>query len=191
VRLRIRHSPRPLWADEIWTTRAQRAAGMRGCAGLRPHPSRRAQERAPQDEGLPIPHGEERGGAARLEPRGPDASGCLKTESERRSHCSGGFTVIPGRAQQSPLHLSRLRGRSSRAIARDGWGLAATLVSYRSSSRPPPQPSPASGRGSSPALRQELRRTHFAFPARLSRNTPCSPNMFQNHHGAMSRNGRP
>ena len=29
------------------------------------------------------------------------------------------------------------------------------------------------------------------FPARLSRNTPCSPNMFQNHHGALSRSGRP
>ena len=30
-----------------------------------------------------------------------------------------------------------------------------------------------------------------AFPARLSRNTPCSPNMFQNHQGAFSRSGRP
>lgn len=25
---------------------------------------------------------------------------------------------------------------------------------------------------------------------RLSRNTPCSPNMFQNHHGALRRSGR-
>jgi hypothetical protein len=32
---------------------------------------------------------------------------------------------------------------------------------------------------------------YFAFPARLSRNTPCSPNMFQNHQGALSRSGRP
>ena len=28
-------------------------------------------------------------------------------------------------------------------------------------------------------------------PRRLSRNTACSPNRFQNHHGALSRNGRP
>jgi hypothetical protein len=34
-----------------------------------------------------------------------------------------------------------------------------------------------------------------ALPAgqslRLSRNTPCSPNKFQNHHGALSRSGVP
>jgi hypothetical protein len=34
-------------------------------------------------------------------------------------------------------------------------------------------------------------KAYFAFPARLSRNTPCSPNMFQNHQGALSRSGRP
>src|SRR4030081_2759764 len=28
-------------------------------------------------------------------------------------------------------------------------------------------------------------------PLRVSRNTPCSPNKFQNHHGALSRNGAP
>ena len=33
--------------------------------------------------------------------------------------------------------------------------------------------------------------SYFAFSARLSKNTPCSPNMFQNHQGALSRNGRP
>jgi hypothetical protein len=33
--------------------------------------------------------------------------------------------------------------------------------------------------------------SYFAFPARLSKNTPCSPNMFQNHHGRFSRKGRP
>ena len=30
----------------------------------------------------------------------------------------------------------------------------------------------------------------FHFP-RLSKNTPCSPNIFQNHQGMLSRNGRP
>ena len=36
------------------------------------------------------------------------------------------------------------------------------------------------------------RSAYFASsPARLSRNTPCSPNMFQNHHGTFSRSGRP
>ena len=34
------------------------------------------------------------------------------------------------------------------------------------------------------------RATYF-FPARLSKNTPCSPNMFQNHQGKFTRNGRP
>ena len=32
---------------------------------------------------------------------------------------------------------------------------------------------------------------YFAFSARLSRNTPCSPNMFQNHQGKFTRSGRP
>jgi hypothetical protein len=32
---------------------------------------------------------------------------------------------------------------------------------------------------------------YFVFSARLSKNTPCSPNMFQNHQGALSRSGRP
>ena len=32
---------------------------------------------------------------------------------------------------------------------------------------------------------------YFAFSARLSRNTPCSPNMFQNHQGRFTRSGRP
>ena len=32
---------------------------------------------------------------------------------------------------------------------------------------------------------------YFPFSARLSKNTPCSPNMFQNHHGKLSRSGRP
>src|SRR6266403_1092535 len=32
---------------------------------------------------------------------------------------------------------------------------------------------------------------YFAFPARLSKNTPCSPNMFQNHQGRLTRSGRP
>ncbi len=31
---------------------------------------------------------------------------------------------------------------------------------------------------------------YFAFP-RLSKNTPCSPNMFQNHQGRLSLRGRP
>ena len=31
--------------------------------------------------------------------------------------------------------------------------------------------------------------TYF-FPARLSRNTPCSPNIFQNHQGMLKRSGR-
>src|SRR5258706_575501 len=43
------------------------------------HPSRRAQGRAPQDEVLD-PHGEERGNAARLEPRG---QGCLELISAK------------------------------------------------------------------------------------------------------------
>ncbi len=29
------------------------------------------------------------------------------------------------------------------------------------------------------------------FPARLNKNTPCSPNMFQNHQGRFARTGRP
>jgi hypothetical protein len=33
--------------------------------------------------------------------------------------------------------------------------------------------------------------TYLLFPARLSRNTPCSPNMFQNHQGMLTRKGRP
>ena len=32
---------------------------------------------------------------------------------------------------------------------------------------------------------------NYFLPARLSRNTPCSPNMFQNHQGRFSRSGRP
>ena len=32
---------------------------------------------------------------------------------------------------------------------------------------------------------------YFPFSARLSKNTPCSPNMFQTHHGRFSRSGRP
>jgi hypothetical protein len=32
---------------------------------------------------------------------------------------------------------------------------------------------------------------YLFFPARLSKNTPCSPNMFQNHQGRLSRSGRP
>jgi hypothetical protein len=32
---------------------------------------------------------------------------------------------------------------------------------------------------------------YLLFSARLSRNTPCSPNMFQNHHGRFTRSGRP
>ena len=35
------------------------------------------------------------------------------------------------------------------------------------------------------------RMRYFPFPPRLSRNTPCSPNMFQNHQGRFSRSGRP
>ncbi|SIN85887.1 hypothetical protein SAMN05443247_00256 [Bradyrhizobium erythrophlei] len=31
---------------------------------------------------------------------------------------------------------------------------------------------------------------YFALP-RLSKNTPCSPNMFQNHQGRLSLKGRP
>src|SRR6188472_2461851 len=34
------------------------------------------------------------------------------------------------------------------------------------------------------------RRREF-FPRRLSRNSPCSPNRFQNHHGALKRSGVP
>jgi hypothetical protein len=33
--------------------------------------------------------------------------------------------------------------------------------------------------------------SYLTFPARLSRNTPCSPNMFQNHQGKFTRSGRP
>ena len=32
---------------------------------------------------------------------------------------------------------------------------------------------------------------YFPFPPRLSRNTPCSPNMFQTHQGRLSGSGRP
>jgi hypothetical protein len=32
---------------------------------------------------------------------------------------------------------------------------------------------------------------YLTLPARLSRKTPCSPNMFQNHQGALNRSGRP
>jgi hypothetical protein len=33
--------------------------------------------------------------------------------------------------------------------------------------------------------------TYFPFSPRLNKNTPCSPNMFQNHHGKFTRKGRP
>jgi len=45
--------------------------------------------------------------------------------------------------------------------------------------------------GTRPGMTNGKAGTYFPFPARLKRNTPCSPNMFQNHHGALSRNGRP
>ena len=32
---------------------------------------------------------------------------------------------------------------------------------------------------------------YFPAPPRLSRNTPCSPNMFQTHQGRVSGTGRP
>ena len=51
----------------------------------------------------------------------------------------------------------------------------------------PTPPSPAkSGRGSAPIVR-----LYRVFSARLSKNTPCSPNMFQNHQGRLTRSGRP
>jgi hypothetical protein len=33
--------------------------------------------------------------------------------------------------------------------------------------------------------------SYRTFSARLNKNTPCSPNMFQNHHGRFVRTGRP
>jgi hypothetical protein len=50
--------------------------------------------------------------------------------------------------------------------------------------------SPACGGGAVCPL-QLLRTTYLAFSARLSKKTPCSPNMFQNHQGRFTRSGRP
>ena len=47
------------------------------------HPSRRAQTRAPQDEVLD-PHGEERGNAARLAPRGQGRHILLNSKTQNR-----------------------------------------------------------------------------------------------------------
>ncbi len=45
--------------------------------------------------------------------------------------------------------------------------------------------------GSSPGMTMWRQLRYLPSPPRLSKNTPCSPNMFQNHQGALSRNGRP
>jgi hypothetical protein len=39
--------------------------------------------------------------------------------------------------------------------------------------------------------RPEITPSYLLFSARLNRNTPCSPNMFQNHQGMLTRSGRP
>ncbi|MFK4519529.1 hypothetical protein ABIF20_006894 [Bradyrhizobium japonicum] len=51
---------------------------------------------------------------------------------------------------------------------------------------------PADCSGWAPAGFTALAATGSYFPCpRVSRNTPCSPNMFHTHHGNRSRNGRP
>ena len=45
--------------------------------------------------------------------------------------------------------------------------------------------------GTRPGMTMWRQLDYRPFSARLSRNTPCSPNMFQNHQGALSRSGRP
>lgn len=57
---------------------------------------------------------------------------------------------------------------------------------------------PSLGRNPSPARKMLAtspygrgEENYFESPPRLSRNTPCSPNMFQNHQGKFRRSGRP
>ena len=72
-----------------------------------------------------------------------------------------GVIVIPGRAKREPGIHS-----STQLAAR--WIPGSSLRSPRND-----------GGG------------YFESPPLLSKNTPCSPNMFQNHQGRFSRKGRP
>src|SRR6266700_5563996 len=64
---------------------------------------------------------------------------------------------------------------------------AALRRACRPSARSPRAgPSPqatASARGETELAARSASKATDAFPARLSRNTPCSPNVVQNHHG--------
>ena len=79
-------------------------------------------------------------------------------------------------------------------LAGEGWGGGASTNTCANGENSPTRralmsaaTSPASGRGE---VAYAVKR-YFAFSARLSKNTPCSPNMFQNHQGMVTRSGRP
>ena len=57
------------------------------------------------------------------------------------------------------VHLSRLRGRSTRSSERGGWGKSLHSTSL-SAEAPPPQPSPASGRGSAAVQAEPVKPLH-------------------------------
>jgi hypothetical protein len=92
--------------------------------------------------------------------------------ADARSEVGEGLTACPGRsAARSSCEAVRCRaGAVTSAGVWYGPGSAERHEECRTAS------------GTQPYL---------LFPARLSKNTPCSPNMFQNHHGALSRSGRP
>src|SRR5207248_10546965 len=79
-----RRRPEPLAVGFLPYPRRQRRRRRRGLEGFAVrclHPSRRGQAAAPQDEVL-NPHGEERGNAARLEPRGHRPSRLDSTQAD-------------------------------------------------------------------------------------------------------------
>jgi hypothetical protein len=97
------------------------------------------------------------------------ALGCLTIKSEQAA-CQ---------RQALQMHVSRTR---------------CSVLHAAPQSRDPHEPDTLGPRLGSAAFHAALRPGHESyrpFSARLSRNTPCSPNMFQNHQGAVSRSGRP
>jgi hypothetical protein len=78
------------------------------------HPSRRAQERAPQDEVLD-PHGEERGNVARLEPRGHG----IRPDDSTQAECAlGGDDVLSEHARASAPADSKFQTARTHGVLR-------------------------------------------------------------------------
>jgi hypothetical protein len=87
------------------------------------------------------------------------------------------------------LGLASLRaiGALPLPLAGEGWGGGTTCTNF-------PHPLRPYVRGDLPRKRERSSDSWHLYrplPARLNKNTPCSPNMFQNHQGALSRSGRP